>query len=257
MLEAAPLILKTFKYRLYPSKAQEARLEETLETCRRWYNTCLAERKTAWENERRNVGRYAQLAKVQEYRKENSSAGLLHSHILQLVVQDLDKAYQAFFRRVKAGGVPGYPRFKGHNRFDSFGLKEYGNGFKLEGRRLRLSGIGRMRVCWHRPIEGRIKTVRIRRQAGEWYACFACEGEGHLLPPTGKAVGMDVGIHHLLATSENELVENPRWYRVEQRKLRVLQRRVSRHTLGGTNRHKAVLHCRDNMSISPIVAKIT
>ena len=241
MLEAAPLILKTFKYRLYPSQAQEARLEETLETCRRWYNTCLAERKTAWENERRNVGKYAQLAQVKEYRKENSSAGLLHSHILQVVVQDLDKAYQAFFRRVKAGGVPGYPRFKGHNRFDSFGLKEYGNGFKLEGRRLRLSGIGRMRVRWHRPIEGRIKTVRICRQAGEWYACFACEGEGHLLPPTGKAVGMDVGIYHLLATSENELVENPRWYRVEQRKLRVLQRRVSRRRLGGMNRHKAVL----------------
>ncbi len=96
---------------------------------------------------------------------------------MQVVVQDLDKAFQAFFRRVKSGETPGYPRFKGSDRFDSFGLKEYGNGFKLDGRRLRLSGIGRVRVRWHRPFEGKIKTVRLRRQAGKWYACFACEVE--------------------------------------------------------------------------------
>src|SRR5690606_4787958 len=115
------------------------------------------------------------------------------------------------------------------------------NGFKIDGRRLKISGIGRVRVRWHRPIEGKIKTVRIRRQAGEWYACFACEVAEHSLPKTGNAVGIDVGIHHLLATSENEVVENPRWYRAEQQKLRVIQRRVSRRKKGGGNRRKAVL----------------
>ena len=235
------MLLKTFMYRLYPTQAQVERLDETLETCRRWYNVCLAERKVAWENEQRRVGKFEQLGKVKEYRKENPYAALLHSHVLQVVVQDLDKAYQAFFRRVKAGETPGYPRFKGRNRFDSFGLKEYGNGFKVDGRRLRLSGVGRVRVRWHRPIAGKIKTVRIRRQAGKWYACFACEVEGQPLPTTGRTVGIDVGLHHLLATSENELVDNPRWYREEQRRLRVLQRRVSRRRLGGSNRHKAIL----------------
>ena len=235
------MLRKTFKYRLYPTRAQAERLDRTLETCRCWYNACLAERKAAWENEQRTVGKYEQLAQVKVYRRENPYAGQLHSHILQVVVQDLDKAYQAFFRRVKAGEVPGYPRFKGQNRFDSFGLKEYGNGFKLEGRRLRLSGIGRMRVRWHRPIEGKVKTIRVCRQAGRWYACFACEVEGRALLPTGREVGMDVGIHHLLATSENELVDNPRWYQEEQRTLRILQRRVSRRTSGGSNRRKAVL----------------
>jgi putative transposase len=235
------MLRKTFKYRLYPTRAQAERLDRTLETCRRWYNACLAERKAAWENEQRTVGKYEQLAQVKVYRKENPYAGELHSHILQVVVQDLDKAYQAFFRRVKAGEAPGYPRFKGQNRFDSFGLKEYGNGFKLEGRRLRLTGIGRMRVRWHRPIEGRVKTIRLRRQAGRWYACFACEVEEHSLPLTGRAVGIDVGIHQLLATSDNEVVDNPRWYQEEQRYLRILQRRVSRRTVGGSNRRKAVL----------------
>jgi putative transposase len=237
---AAVMILKTFKYRLYPSPAQGFRLEETLETCRRWYNTCLAERKEAWEKEHRGVGKYEQLRQVKEYRRQNEYAGRLHSHLLQVVVQDLDKAFCAFFRRVQAGETPGYPRFKGRNRFDSFGLKEYGNGFKVDGRRLKLSGIGRIRVRWHRPLEGKVKTVRICRQAGKWSACFACEVEEKPLPSTGKAVGIDVGIQHLLATSEGEVIENPRWYSCEQKQLRVLQRRVSRRKLGGSNRRKAV-----------------
>jgi putative transposase len=234
-------MLKAFKYRLYPSKAQSLLLEQTLETCRRWYNLCLAERKDAYETEKRSVGKFEQLRKVRELKQSNPHATNVHSHILQVVVQDLDKAFQSFFRRVKAGETAGYPRFKGRNRFDSFGLKEYGNGFKVDGRRLRLSGMGRLRVRWHRPIEGTIKTVRICRQAGKWYASFACEVLEQSLQPTGQSVGVDVGIHHLLATSGNEIVDNPRWYRNAQAKLRILQRKVSRRAIGGRNRRKAVL----------------
>jgi putative transposase len=233
-------MLATFKYRLYPSKNQERLLAQTLETCRRWYNVCLAERKEAWETEQRSVGKFEQLAKVKTYRKGNPFAGQVHSHVLQVVTADLDKAFQAFFRRVKAGETPGYPRFRGRDRFDSWGLKEYGNGFKLDGRRLKLSGIGRVAVRWHRPIAGQIKTVRIRRQAGKWYACFACEVEAQPLPPTGQEIGVDVGLASLLTTSDGEHVENPKWYRAEQARLRVLQRRVSRRKKGGANRRKAV-----------------
>jgi putative transposase len=104
----------------------------------------------------------------------NPYAKDIHSHILQVVVDDLDRAFAAFFRRVRTGDTPGYPRFKGRNRFRSFGLKEYGNGFKLDGRRLKVSGIGRMAARWHRPIQGQIKTVRLITKAGKWYACFSC-----------------------------------------------------------------------------------
>jgi putative transposase len=83
------------------------------------------------------------------------------------------------------------------------------------GRRLKINGIGRVRIRWHRPIECKIKTIRIRRQAGEWYACFVCKIQEQALAPTGKSIGINVGIHHLLATTENEIVENPRWYRAE------------------------------------------
>lgn len=232
--------LKAFVYRLYPSKAQARLMASTLETCRHFYNECLAERKEAWENEQRSVGKYEQLRRVKTVKAENPYAKEVHSHVLQVVVADLDKAYQAFFRRLKAGEKAGYPRFRGRNRVDSFGFKEYGNGFRVDGRRLKLSGIGRVAVRWHRAMEGKPKTVRIVRKADGWYACIACETEAAPLAATGKTVGVDVGLASLITTSEGEKVAHPHWYRDEQRKLRVLQRTVSRRTKGGANRRKAV-----------------
>jgi putative transposase len=234
-------MLKTFAYRLYPSTPQARLLDSTLETCRRWYNQCLAERRDAYQQRGETVGKFAQLAKVKDQKALNPYAEGIHSHVLQVVVADLDKAFQAFFRRVKAGETPGYPRFRGRNRFASFGFKEHGNGFKVDGRRLKLSGIGRVAVRWHRPLEGQIKTVRITRRAGKWYACFACEVEATPLPATGREIGVDVGIASLITTSEGEKEPHPGWYRAAQRKLRVLQRRVARRKKGSTSRRKAVL----------------
>ncbi len=198
------MVRKAFRYRLYPRRSQARLLDATLETCRCFYNDCLAERKT--------------------------------------VVQDLDKAFDAFFRRVKAGEDPGYPRFKGRTRWRSFGFKEDGNGFRLDGRRLKLSGIGRIAVRWHRPIEGQIKTLRISKKAGKWFASFSCVvAEPTPLPATGTDVGIDVGLASLITTSEGEQVAHPRFYRKAQRTLRVCQRRVARRKKGGKNRRKAVV----------------
>ncbi len=235
-------MLKTFQYRLYPTKSQTRLLQATLETCRRFYNACLAERKEAYEERQETIGKYAQLRQVKTLKATNPYAATVHSHILQIVVSDLDKAFQAFFRRVKSGEKPGYPRFKGRDRFDSFGLKEYGNGFRLDGRRLKLSGIGRVAVRWHRELEGQIKTARVVRKAGHWYVSFACEvEEPEPLPSTGQSIGVDVGIASLITTSAGEKVDNPKWYRASQAKLRIAQRRVARRKKGGMNRRKAVL----------------
>jgi len=235
-------MLKAFQYRLYPTKSQARLFESTLETCRRFYNDCLAERKEAYEQEKRTVSKFAQLRQVKTLKRTNPYAATVHSHILQVVVSDLDKAFQAFFRRVKAGEKPGYPRFKGRNRFDSFGFKEYGNGFRLDGRRLKLSGIGRVAVRWHRDLEGQIKTARVIRKAGHWYVSFACEVEQpEPLPSTGQSVGVDVGVASLITLSDGAKVDNPKWYRASQAKLRIAQRRVARRKKGGKNRRKAVL----------------
>ena len=237
----AIIVIKTFQYRLYPTNSQRKVMESTIETCRRFYNDCLAERKTAYEERKESIGKFAQLRKVKELKVISPYAKNIHSHVLQVTVADLDKVFQAFFRRVKVGETPGYPRFKSKDRFDSFGFKEYGNGFKVDGRRLKLSGIGRVAIRWHRPLEGEVKTLRISRKAGKWYASFACEIEDKpALPATGRAIGVDVGINSLIATSNGELVENPNWYRDGQAKLRVLQRTVARRKNGGSNRRKAV-----------------
>jgi putative transposase len=123
-------------------------------------------------------------------------------------------------------------------------MKELGNGFRIDGRRLKLSGIGRVPVRWHRLLEGTVKTVRVVRKAGKWYATFACEVEASPLPLTGQEVGIDAGLSNLftLATGEGvKVVDNPRWYRRSQWQIRRLQRRVARREKGGSNRKKAVL----------------
>ena len=232
---------KAFIYRLYPSRSQALLLDATLETCRHFYNDCLAERKTAYQERGETIGKYEQLRQVKERKATNPWAKNVHSHVLQTVVQDLDKAFDAFFRRVKAGETPGYPRFKGRNRWHSFGLKELGNGFKVDGRRLKLSGIGRVAIRWHRPIDGQIKTLRISKKAGKWFASFSCVVDAETpFPATGKDVGIDVGVASLITTSEGEKVSHPRFYHKAQRRLRVAQRRVARRTKGGKNRRKAV-----------------
>lgn len=230
---------KAYVYRLYPSRSQEKRLLNTLETCRRFYNDLLAERRDAWANEQRSVSKVEQLRKVKELKATNPYARDIHSHVLQVVVADLDRAFRAFFRRVKAGEKPGYPRFKGKNRFSSFGFKEYGNGFKIDGRRLRLHGIGRVPVRWHRPLPRTPKAVRIVRKADGWYAMFTCDVDPQPLPPTGKDVGIDVGVAALITTSSGERVPNPKWYQAAQKKLRRLQRQMSRRQKGGSNWRKA------------------
>src|SRR6476619_5821888 len=111
-------MIKAFQYRLYPSKAQERRLEATRVTCQQWYNELLAERKSAYEERGETIGKYAQLRRVKDHKVTSPWAKEVQSHVLQVVVSDLDKAFQAFFRRVKAGQTAGYPRFKGRHRFN-------------------------------------------------------------------------------------------------------------------------------------------
>jgi len=234
-------VLKSFKYRLYPSRPQHRNLEATLETTRRWYNDCLAQRKAGYELLGWSVSHTYQLSQVKTRKATNPFAAGVHSHILQLACTDLDRAFTAFFRRLRAGEKPGYPRFRGRGRFSSFGFKEYGNGFKIDGRRLKVSGIGRIAVRWHRPLPSQPKTLRLVRQAGNWFAVFACETQPAPLPATGSAIGVDVGIHSLIATSDGEHVRHPGWYRASERRLRVAQRRVARRTKGGANRRKAVV----------------
>jgi len=235
-------MVKTFKYRLYPSNAQELRLFQTLDVCRHWYNMCLSERKWAYQLEGRSVKKSEQEKTAIRYRQSFPQARTVFSQTMQSVCDDLDKAFKAFFRRVKAGEKPGYPRFKGRDQFHSFAFKQFGIGARLDGKRLKLYGIGRVPVRWHRPIEGKIKTVRIVHKAGRWHVCFVVETpETEAIPLTGKAIGLDMGVCAMITTSDGDKATNSAYYRLSQAQLRIAQRSLSRKQRGGKNRRRALL----------------
>jgi putative transposase len=232
---------KTFKYKLNPTPQQERELERVLGLCCRLYNVALEHRKTAYERCHVSISRYGQEAELKEIRSEFPEYAGIHSHVLQDVLARLDKAFQAFFRRLKAGEKPGYPRFRSSTRYNSLTYKEFGTGAALDNGFLVLSKIGRIALRWSRPLQGTPKTVTISREADGWYVCFSCAGiPVDPLPPTGQETGIDVGLASFATLSNGEHIFNPRWYRKAERRLKTAQRCVSRRKKGGRRRRKAV-----------------
>jgi putative transposase len=180
----------------------------------------------------------AELPAVKEIRPEYQD---IHSQVLQDALTRLDKAFQAFFRRLESGEKPGYPRFQGERRYTSFSYKQFGNGATLDHGYLVLSKIGRIAVRWSRPLEGTPKTVTVIHEADGWYVAFSCvEVPTKPLPPTGNETGIDVGLKVFLITAEGDVIENPRYYRKAEKQLAKAQRRVSRRKKGSKRRKKAV-----------------
>jgi putative transposase len=208
---------KAYKYRIYLTNGQRRILNMMLEECRWVYNHTLASRRDAYEQ---GVSRswYETKAMLPHWKETRPSLKLVHSQVLQNVTQRVDLAFQAFFRRVKQGADdPGYPRFKNVGRYDSITYPQYGNGVEIRDNDLVVSKIGRVRVVWHRPVEGTIKTVTLRRApTGKWYASFSVEVEPKRLPPTHEIVGVDVGLMSFATLSNGEQIDNPRFYRKDE-----------------------------------------
>ncbi len=237
---------KAFKYRLYPTKPQVKDLERTLELCRELYNAALQERRDAYKKAGKSVGLYQQKRYLPQIREELPQYKRVHSQVLQDVIHRVDKAFQGFFRRLKAKkGKAGYPRFKGKGRYDSFTFPQaYETGVKLQegGKRVLLYGIGSVKVKLHRPLEGKIKTATVKREGEHWYIIFITEVDPKPLPPSEEAIGIDLGTNpHFLVTSEGEMVEAPRHFQKAEEKLAKAQRELSRKKKGSNRRKKARL----------------
>ena len=233
---------KGYKYRIYPTPNQERELNIALETHRRLYNQCLEIRKNTYEQTGKGVKYSDQSAWYKAQRADNPYYARLNFTSAQATMRRLDKAFQNFFRRVKTGEKPGYPRFKGRNRFNSMDFASYGNGCKINNERLYLQFIGNIRVKWHRPLEGTVKSLVIRREADQWYVAFRC-----LLPDVDKqpvnyhAVGIDVGLNSFYTTSDSDFKDNPRFLKESLSNLRIANRSVARKTNKKSNtRRKAV-----------------
>jgi len=229
---------KTFQYRLFPSKNQLRALNNTLEECRWLYNHLLEQRKTAYEQDGKSLSLYQQQETFPILKAERPSLKQVHSQVLQNVAVRIDLAYNAFFRRWKAGEKPGFPRFKGRGRYDSITYPQ--SGFSLtHDDRVCLSKIGSVKMVSHRPIGGKIKTCTVRRSStGKWYVSFSCEMEPESLPETTTAVGIDVGLKTFATLSDGQEIANPRFFRSEEKALAKVQRKHSKLAKGTPQRRK-------------------
>jgi putative transposase len=161
-------------------------------------------------------------------------------------IRRLDRAFQRFFDRVKAGQKPGYPRFKGYGWWDSIEWPAK-NGARWDSvphptvTRVYLQGIGHVRVHQHRPVRGRVKTITVKREAGRWYVVLSCgDVPADPLEPVGSAVGIDLGVASFLTTSDGRHVPNPRYLAASTERLTAAQRDLARKKRGSTRRRKAI-----------------
>lgn len=231
-------MLKSFKYRLYPNKAQTFALYGQLEAARQLYNAALMERREAWRTCRKSINYFDQANQLKTMRADGL-VDLANYSACQFVLRKMHQTFQAFFRRVKRGDVAGFPRFKSKKRYASFTYPSYGDGCKLVDGILRLQGIGEVKVKLHRAVTGKIKTVGIKREGDKWFAIFTCEVGVTALPACSAAVGIDAGIKEFAVTSDGEFISNPKFFEVSARKLRRYQRMMARRKKFGTGWRRA------------------
>ncbi len=209
---------KAFQYRLNPTKKQLRLLELCLNECRWLYNELLSERKVAFEELEISLTKYQQLMFLPALKLERPELDQVHSQVFQNVVDRLDKAFQGFFRRCKAGEKPGFPRFRGMHRYNSFCYPQ--SGFAVVGKELKLSKIGNIRIKMHRHIEGEIKTCTLRRNpSGNWDVSFSCEVKIDPQFLQEGAVGIDVGLQHFAVLPDGKEIQIPDFSNKEKKNL--------------------------------------
>jgi putative transposase len=233
-------MIKSYKYRLYPTGKQAKSLTLQLEGHRFLYNQALAERKEVYEQTNKGIGYIAQaIGLLPKLRREIESLALCNYSSLQQTLRRLDKSFKAFFRRIKAGEKAGYPRFKPVERFNTITYASFGDGCQVRKNRLYLQNVGCIKVKWHRPIDGNIKTLSVTRRNDRWYVSFAVECGANYLPKTGKNIGIDVGLNAFITTSDGDQIPSPKYLRSSKKKLAKAQRRLSRRKKGSIRRSKA------------------
>ena len=234
------MLRRTYRYRIYPTLRQELALEAQLRFACELYNAALEQRRDAWRRQRRSLSYVTQCRDLTDLRAAGLGPGQMNCTAMRDPLRRLDRAFAAFFRRVKAGTKAGYPRFRAARRYDSL---TWANGWALVDGRLAVQGVGHIKVKWHRllPGSGRVRTITVRRVAGRWHACLSLK-----LPATRVVVatarlpvGIDLGIKHFAALSTGEQIASPHAQRTALRRLRVIQRRLARRRKGSRRRQKA------------------
>ncbi|MGP4088169.1 RNA-guided endonuclease InsQ/TnpB family protein [Streptomyces sp. KR55] len=241
-------MIRAYKFLLRPTTRQEQALRAMLADHCSLYNGALQERRDAWRHATKTGIKYGdqsgQLKEIRAFDPERQGRWSFSSQ--QATLRRLDKAFQAFFRRVRTGDKPGYPRFKGAGHFDTVVFPKDGDGCRWNSTphdpqtRVRLQGVGHIRVHQHRLVKGRVKTLAVKREGNRWYVVLSCdEVPAELLPTTGAVVGIDLGVTHFLTTSTGEHIANPRFLQEAAEELAEAQRNPATFPQGTKRRTKA------------------
>lgn len=234
---------KSFKYRLFTNKTHKACLDNLFGSARFLYNCALEQRIICWKQWRKSINYYDQANTLKEIRSIDEGIAQLNYSASQNLLRQLDKAFQAFFRRIRQGEAPGFPRFKNKDRFHSITFPIYGNGIRLKNGKLYIQNVGHIRIKLHRDIEGKIKTVTIKRKNGRFYVSFSCDKiSPSILPISTKKIGIDVGIKSFAVMSDGQIIDNPKYLKQSEIKLKELQRRYSKKRTRKTRKKLACLH---------------
>ncbi|MGP3928947.1 RNA-guided endonuclease InsQ/TnpB family protein [Nonomuraea sp. KM88] len=240
---------RSYKFLLRPTGKQAATLAACLEDHRQLYNAALEHRRTAYAKAGASIGYGDQSAELKHIRGDDPDGqGRWSFSSQQASLRRLDKAFRAFFDRVKAGRTPGFPRFKGRGWFDTVEWPRDGDGCRWDSQPehpaatfVRLQGVGHVRVHQHRAVKGRVKTIAVKREGRRWYVVLSCDDvPAEPLPAIGAVAGIDLGVASLVTTSGGEHVANPRHLAATADRLAAAQRGLARKKQGSKRRRKAV-----------------
>lgn len=240
-------LTRTFKYRIYPTPVQVAALEVQLSEACRLYNAAVAERRGAWRIQRKSITFYEQSRQLKEIRAAGD-LGLVNFTTAARVLRRVDRAFRAFFRRVRTGDTPGFPRFRPSARFDSIDC-QVGNGASITAARIVVAGVGAVKTKWHRPMAGTAKIVTVKREGRRWFACVACDHvPAEALAASSESVGLDVGLASFATLSDGSVLENPRHDEAAQKRMRRAQRALSRCQRDSRRRRVVAMRLRQQQS---------
>jgi len=252
-------MIRTYRYRIYPNKTHRDLLGNIFDFQCTLYNQALHNRTETYKTTKKSLSYVDQWNIFKQARRD------VFPHVnatsMQQLLRRLDKSFKAFFRRIKSGKKSGFPRFKPRNRFHSIEFKP-SDGCKIASvdgkQKLSVTHVGLIRIKWHRdlPDDSVIKHIVISNKHGKWFVCLQFEIPDSEKVSDDPAIGIDLGINHLVATSDGDFIDSPKHYIASQRKFRILQRSVSRKKRGSNRRkesvrllgkqHEHIANCRDD-----------
>ena len=232
----------SYKFRIYPNREQQTLIQKTFGCARYVYNHFLAQRTAEYKTTGKSPTRFQQDKELTSMKKELLWLCEVDATALQSSVQTLDVAYQNFFRRVKGGEKPGYPKFKSKkNLRRSYKSKCVGTNIKVLDKAVQLPKLGLVKCRVSKEVKGRILSATVSQNpSGKYFVALCCtDVEMEPLLNTGAVVGLDMGLKSFAITSDGATYPSHKFLTKNQKKLARLQRQLSRKSKGSKRREKA------------------